>query len=147
MHKKQRMGSDWTRRDLLGIVPGIAASSVAAATASTATPALCYRSGRELPTLLRTRQLSSRELMSAHLEAIRLWNPHLNAIVARLPDEECLRLAQSADARFARGEPIGALHGLPWAFKDLEPTIGFPWTRGSSIFRADHPTSDSVLVQ
>jgi len=64
--------------------------------------------------------------MSAHLEAIRLWNPHLNAIVARLPDEECLRLAESADARFARGEPIGTLHGLPWRSRILNPPSDFP---------------------
>jgi len=147
------MSSDWTRRDFLGIVPGIAAvgtgadAGIASAAAATASPDLCYRSVRELTALLRTRQLSARELMSAHLEAIRLWNPHLNAIVAGLPDEECLRLAEAADARLARGEPIGALHGLPWAFKDLEPVTGFPWTRGSSIFRDDRPTRDSVLVQ
>ena len=157
------MGSDWTRRDFLGVVPGIAAAStgtdagtragagagadVATAATSAVTPELCYRSVRELAALLRTRQLSSRELMSAYLEAIRLWNPHLNAIVARLPDEQCLRLAEAADARLARGEPVGALHGLPWAFKDLEPVVGFPWTRGSVIFRDDHPASDSLLVQ
>jgi amidase len=155
--KQQDMGSDWTRRDFLGIVPGIATAGAAATststTASTATaagsasPDLCYRSVRETAGLLRTRQLSARELMSAHLEAIRLWNPHLNAIVGGLADDECLKVAESADARCARGESLGALHGLPWAFKDLEPAVGFPWTRGSSIFRDDHPSSDSVLVQ
>jgi amidase len=122
-------------------------AGVAATPTGSASPELCYRSARELTALIRSRQLSSRELMSAHLDAIRLWNPHLNAIVARLSDEECLRLAEAADARLARGEPVGALHGLPWAFKDLEPVVGFPWTRGSSIFTNDHPTSESVLVQ
>src|SRR6202166_5368516 len=84
--------------------------------------------------------------MSAHLAQIRFWNPRINAIVAKLDDEECLLLADAADARAARGEPLGALHGLPWAFKDLEAAIGFPWTRGSPIFRNDRPTVDSVLV-
>ena len=141
------MSSDWTRRDFLGIVPGIATASVSSAPTHSASPDLCYSSVREMVALLRSRQLSSHELMSAHLEAIRLWNPHLNAIVARLPDEQCLALADAADARFTRGEPVGALHGLPWAFKDLEPAVGFPCTRGSTIFRDDRPTSDSVLVQ
>src|ERR1017187_4457631 len=108
---------------------------------------ICFRSLRELARLLRGRHLSAREVMTAHLEQIRRWNPRLNAIVAKLDDESCLALADAADARAARGDPLGALHGLPWAFKDLEPAIGFPWTRGSPIFRNDRPTADSVLVE
>jgi amidase len=85
---------------------------------------LCYLGLRQLALLLRTRELSAREVMVAHLEQIRLWNPTLNAIVAKLTDEECLLLANQADARAARGEPVGLLHGLPWAFKDLEAAVG-----------------------
>jgi amidase len=140
------MGSDLTRREFLTLAPGVAAAS--AIGASGAKPEeVCYLSLRELTRLLRTRQLSAREVMTAHLEQIRRWNPRLNAIVAMLDDDTCLALADAADARAARGESLGALHGLPWAFKDLEPAIGFPWTRGSSIFRNDRPTSDSVLVE
>jgi amidase len=108
---------------------------------------ICYLNLRDAVRLLRTRQVSAREVMAAHLTQIRRWNPRLNAIVAKLDDEACLALADAADQRAARGEPLGALHGLPWAFKDLDPTIGFPWTRGSPIFRNDRPTSDSVLVE
>ena len=100
---------------------------------------ICFLGLRELAGLLRGRQLSAREVMTAHLEQIRRWNPHLNAIVAKLDDESCLALADAADARVARGELPGALHGVPWAFKDLEPAVGFPWTRGSPIFRNDRP--------
>ena len=113
----------------------------------TAVAELCYLSLRELARLLRTRQLSAREVMAAHLARIRRWNPMLNAIVAKLDDEACLELAGTADAYASRGGPLGALHGLPWAFKDLEPAVGFPWTRGSALFRADLPTADSVLVE
>ena len=44
----------------------------------------------------------------------------------------CLALANEADRRSARGETVGPLHGLPIAFKELEPAVGFPWTRGST---------------
>jgi amidase len=108
---------------------------------------VCFLSLRELARLVRSRQLSAHEVMTAHLTQIRRWNPKLNAIVAKLDDETCLALARAADARGSRGEPVGALHGLPWAFKDLEPAIGFPWTRGSPIFRGDRPAADSVLVE
>ena len=38
------------------------------------------------------------------------------------------------------------LHGLPIAFKDLQPAVGFRFTRGSPIFKDDMPQQDSVLV-
>ncbi len=140
------MGSDLTRREFLALTPGVAAAS--AIGSGVAKPQdICYLGLRELTRLLRTRQLSAREVMTAHLEQIRRWNPRLNAIVAKLDDEACLALADAADAGAKGGEPLGALHGLPWAFKDLEAAIGFPWTRGSPIFRNDRPTSDSVLVE
>jgi amidase len=108
---------------------------------------ICDLGLRELVRLLGARRLSAREVMAAHLEQIHRWNPHLNAIVAKLEDETCLALAEAADARLARGEESAALHGVPWAFKDLEPVVGFPLTRGSPIFRNDRPAADSVLAQ
>ena len=104
---------------------------------------LCYLGLREVAGLLRGRQISARELMQAQLRQIARWNPRVNALVAKLPDERCLALADAADARAADG----ALHGIPWAFKDLEPAVGFPWARGSPIFRNEWPTSDSILVE
>jgi amidase len=108
---------------------------------------LCSLSARELARQLRSGRVSARDAMRAHLEMIRAWNPHVNALVAKLDDQQCLALADEADRRLARGEPVGALHGLPWAFKDLEPAIGFPCTFGSAIFRHDRPAFDSVLVE
>jgi len=106
---------------------------------------LCYLGLREVAALLRERKLSARELMQAQLEQIARWNPRVNAIVAKLPDEACMALADAADE--CTGKVRGALHGIPWAFKDLEPALGFPWSRGSPIFRDAWPTSDSILVE
>jgi amidase len=127
---------------------GACAAGPATRTAGAAVPAdLCDLDARELLRLLAARQVSARELMAAHLARIHTVNPKVNAIVARLPDEECLALAAGVDDRRARGEPLGPLAGLPWAFKDLEPAVGFPWTRGSPIFRNDRPAADSLLVE
>src|SRR5262249_40706504 len=109
-------------------------------------PDICFTSGRELAALIRTRKLSAREVMAAHLVRINRLNPTLNAIVAKLDDDECLALADEADTRLARGDEVGPLHGLPWAFKDLEDAAGFPNTAGSPIFRNRIPTTDSPLV-
>jgi amidase len=119
------MTSDVTRREFLVLAPGLTAAGALAASGASRDD-ICYLSLRELTRLLRTRQLSAREVMTAHLAQIRLWNPRVNAIVAKLDDEACLSLAGAADARVVRGDPIGPLHGLPWAFKDLDAAIGFP---------------------
>ena len=36
---------------------------------------------------------------------------------------------------------------MPIAFKDLQPAVGFPFTRGSTIYRNAMPAEDSVLVE
>jgi len=107
---------------------------------------MVFTSARDLAALIRRREVSTREVMRAHLEQIDRINPRLNAIVSKLPDEACLALADEADTRLARGEVIGPLHGLPIAFKDNQPVKGFPWTRGSRIFAHDVPLGESVFV-
>lgn len=104
-------------------------------------------SAQELVARLRARELSAREVMAAHLEQIGRVNPSVNAIVAKLDDQACLALADDADRRAARGGPLPPLHGLPFAFKDLQPAVGFPCTRGSPIYRHWRPDEDSILVE
>ena len=108
---------------------------------------LCFMSARSLAASLGNRSISAREVMTAFLRQIAHVNPKVNAIVAKLDDEKCLALADDADRRLKRGDDVGALHGLPFAFKDLEPAVGFAMTRGSPIFRDFMPAADSVLVE
>ncbi|MDP2604742.1 MAG: amidase [Deltaproteobacteria bacterium] len=108
---------------------------------------LCFTSGRELAESIRGRRISAREVMSAFLRQIDRVNPRINAIVAKLDDDNCLALADEADRRLARGADAGPLRGLPFAFKDLDPAVGFPMTRGSPIFKDFMPSEDSVLVE
>jgi amidase len=108
---------------------------------------ICFMSARELSVLLHARAVSTRDVMASHLRQIERLNPTLNAIVAKLPDEECLALADDADRRAAQGGALPPLHGLPFAFKDLEPAVGFPWTRGSPIYANERPSFDSLAVE
>ena len=129
---------------------GLTASAEDQSGARQAKPApsdICFTSARDLATMIRSRAISARELMAAHLERINRFNPTINAIVAKLDDEKCLALATAADERLARGEAAGPLHGLPIAFKDLQPAVGFPFTRGSSIYKDAMPAEDSGLVE
>ena len=109
--------------------------------------ALCFASARDLAARIRSKQVSAREVMSAFLSQIDRLNPKLNAIVGKLDDAACLKLAETADRQVARGENTGPLHGLPTAFKDLESAIGFPFTRGSPIYKNHIGTEDTVLVE
>ena len=118
-----------------------------AVAAQEAASGLCFASARELSRSIRAREVSAREVMVAHVAQIDRLNPTLNAIVARLDGEHCLALADEADRRIARGETVGPLHGLPFAFKDLEAAVGFPFTRGSPIFADEMPAEDTVLVR
>lgn len=113
----------------------------------TASDALCFAGARELAGQMRSKQVSAREVMSAFLSQIHRLNPLLNAIVGKLDDDECRKLADAADRQLARGDAVGPLHGLPTAFKDLESAIGLPFTKGSPIFRDQVGTEDTVLVE
>jgi amidase len=108
---------------------------------------LCYTNARDLAALIRSRKLSAREVMAAYLDRINRFNPTLNAIVARLPDDRCLALADAADRRAAHGEALGPLHGLPMAFKDLEAAVGFPFTQGSPLYKDRMPLEDTIVVE
>jgi amidase len=95
---------------------------------------------------IRRRELSAGEVVGWHLDRIAAVNPRINAVVSLRPDE-ALAEADAADRRAAAGAPLGRLHGLPIAIKDLEDTAGIRTTYGSTVF-ADHvPAVDSLLVQ
>ena len=108
---------------------------------------ICFMSARALADAIRGKRISVREAMAAFLAHIDRLNPKINAIVAKLDNRRCLDLADSADRQLVRGEQVGPLHGLPFAFKELDPAIGFPITRGSPIFKNFIPAEDSVLVE
>ena len=108
---------------------------------------LCFSSARTLAARIARREVSAREVMAAHLAQIGRINPSVNAIVAKLPDEACLALADEADARQATGAPLGPLHGLPIAFKDLQDAKGLVCARGSRIYAGHVSRTDAVLVE
>ena len=95
---------------------------------------LCYLSAIELTAHIRSKQVSAREVMAAHLAQIERVNPKVNAIVT-LVRERAMDDAARADELLARGGPPGVLHGLPVAHKDLVDTAGIRTTRGSPFYR------------
>jgi len=91
---------------------------------------------------IRAGRLAARELVEAHLKRIESANPKLNAIVT-LDAEGAL----AADDRQARGMPLGPLHGLPVAHKDLLLTKGMRTTFGSKVHEHFVPTRSALMVE
>ena len=99
----------------------------------------------ELAGRIRRKDVSAREVMTAHLDRIGHVNPKVNAIVT-LVAERALADAARADDAIARGQPLGPLHGLPVAHKDLVDTAGIRTTRGSPFYRDNVPTQDALII-
>ncbi len=106
---------------------------------------LTAMSARELAEAIRVREVSSEEVVAAHLARIDALNPALNAIVSYRP-EAALAEARARDRLTARGISLGPLHGLPIAVKDLMDVAGLPTTHGSRIYADNVADGDAVIV-
>src|SRR2546421_9206823 len=106
---------------------------------------LCATPAVELARLIRARELSAAELLAAVLAQIASANQAVNAIVT-LAAEQARATASGLDARAARGEFAGPLHGLPIAVKDLAETAGIRTTYGSPVFASYVPSFDAPHV-
>jgi len=134
-----------TRREaLLGLAPVPLFTSALDAQAPAS--ALCFTSTVEMARLIRTRKLSAREALAAHLKQIERVNPKVNAIVTLVP-EMAAGAAAKADEMQARNQKLGPLHGLPVAHKDLVETRGIRTTFGSPLYKDNIPTEDDLIVE
>lgn len=103
------------------------------------------QSASRLAQRIRTREVSSREVVKAFLDRIRCLNGSVNAF-ALVDEEGALENADKADAALAAGRDFGPLHGLPIHVKDLVATEGMRTTLGSHAFANNVPTSDAEAV-
>ena len=95
--------------------------------------------------MIGTKQLAPTELLESCIARIDSVDHAVNAMVARDFDRARVAAAK-ADAAVARGDALGALHGLPIGIKDLEETEGLVTTHGSPIFRDYVPAADEGIV-
>ncbi|HXJ32177.1 MAG TPA: amidase, partial [Gemmatimonadales bacterium] len=94
---------------------------------------------------IRTRQVSSLEVVRAHLEHIHTVNPRLNAVVFAT-GESALKQARAADRRNRGKAELGPLHGVPFTAKDIFDTEGLPTTAGLRMLRSNIPDRDATVV-
>ena len=103
-------------------------------------------SGTAQARLIRDGQISSEELIAAHLARIEEVNPGLNAVVEVLR-EEALAAARGSDNRRSRGEAGGPLEGVPFSVKDSIEVRGTVCSAGTLGYRNNaKSTRDATLV-
>jgi amidase len=102
-------------------------------------------SATRLAAAIRSKELSSRELLGIYLDRIERLDPPINAVVT-LDVERAQAAAAAADEHTARGDALGPLHGLPVTIKDAIETEGIRST-GGAIELCDHvPATDAPAV-
>jgi aspartyl-tRNA(Asn)/glutamyl-tRNA(Gln) amidotransferase subunit A len=100
----------------------------------------------DLAAAIRDRQLSPVELVDAVLARIDCRNPLLRAYLT-VADEQARQRAREAETAVMRGDPLGLLHGIPVAVKDLSYTKGIRTTRGSLLYQDFVPDENHPIVE
>jgi amidase len=107
-------------------------------------PIWCWSATR-IAGAIRAREISAREALDACLTRMLAVNPRLNAVTVDL-SESARAAAAAADRALARGDPLGALHGVPVTIKENVDQEGCATTNGVVGFRHIIARSDSPIV-
>ena len=107
---------------------------------------ICFLPAVKIAKLIKTKQLSCRELMEIQLQQIEKVNSKVNAVVTLL-DEKGIKDAEESDSMLASGKPIGPLHGIPVTHKDMFLTKGIRTTFGSPLFSDFVPNENSLIIE
>lgn len=113
---------------------------------------LWRKSAVELAGMIRNREVSSRDVVQAHLDRIEAVNSSLNAIVRLLP-EEALAAADAADRQLAEAgssgqlDRLGPLHGVPVTVKENIDLAGTPTTQAVSALAEAVAPVDAPQVE
>jgi amidase len=104
-----------------------------------------FASAKSLARAIRIGELSSEEVVAAHLRRIAEANQSLNAVV-HVAGSSARAESQAADARLAAGAPVGPLHGVPVTIKDNHDVAGLPCTAGTKGLAARIAEMDATVV-
>ena len=108
---------------------------------------LCEQSATWLTTEIRAGRVSATAAVDAYLDRIDRENNDLNAYITVIA-ESAREAAREADTAVDRGEPLGALHGVPIALKDLDAMkAGVRHTFGSKLCADYEAHRTAVIVE
>ena len=100
----------------------------------------------QLAFLVRTQQVSSRQLTKIFLDRIRKYDPQLQAVIT-VTEERAYEMADKADREISAGNYKGPLHGIPYGVKDLVSVQGYPTTWGAEPFKDQAFSYDAEIVK
>lgn len=106
---------------------------------------LTHVDATEMTRLLRAREVSSEELVRAHLARIETLDPAIHAFTEVLASE-ALATAKRTDEERRRGEDRGPLFGLPVSVKENLDMVGHAPTLGVAARRGRLAQDDATLV-
>ena len=93
----------------------------------------------------RSKRLSPVDVVKDIQKRVDRFEPRVNAFVLR--DEALtMEMARASEARWQRGEQIGALDGVPVTIKDNIAVAGWPTRRGSALASNAPEAEDSPIV-
>lgn len=92
------------------------------------------------------KELSSREIVEAHIKKIDEQEPQVNAFIT-LDKENALKEANRIDEKIARGERLEVLAGLPIGIKDNIVTKNLRTTCASKMLEDFIPPYDATVVE
>jgi aspartyl-tRNA(Asn)/glutamyl-tRNA(Gln) amidotransferase subunit A len=107
---------------------------------------LFWASMTELARLIATKAVSPVEVVRVHLDRIAGLDRDLRAYITVCADA-AMEAARAAEAALMSGGPVGPLHGVPYALKDLYDTAGVRTTGGSRIFAERVPAADATVAR
>lgn len=102
-------------------------------------------SASALATKIKAGELSAQEVTEAYIKRIEEVNDDLNAVVIPL-FEQARAQAAAADAKRQRGEPLGALHGVPMTIKEQFRVAGTQVTLGATNMIGNVYNDEGPLV-
>ena len=107
---------------------------------------LAFTPALELRELITTKRVPPVELTELYLRRIERLDSSLNSYLT-VAHDQAMRAAKAAEAAVLRGDPLGPLHGMPIAVKDLQMTKGLRTTGGSLLFKDRVPDEDSAVTE
>ena len=105
---------------------------------------IIYSSAVSIREAIKKREISSVEVVEAHLRRIEQVNPKLNAVV-RICGDRAMEEARQADSKRPK-DALGPLHGVPITVKDSHDTEGIVSTAGTKGRAQFVPSEDSTVV-